>query len=148
MGTLDLPLLAEKVAAVERHLLRVATRLPDPPASLEPDSDAADVVILHLWQAVQIVIDVAISLCIRLDLGTPSGYGDAFRRLEAAGHLGGDLSDRLVRATGFRNVVAHAYSDIDFLRVEQAARHGPADLRAFLVRVRDLLPDSGEWPEP
>ena len=48
--------LAERAAAVERHLARVAARLPAQPAELLPASDASDAVILHLWQATQIVI--------------------------------------------------------------------------------------------
>lgn len=38
---------AEKVAAVERHLARVAARLPGPDEPLEPSTDASDAVILH-----------------------------------------------------------------------------------------------------
>jgi hypothetical protein len=53
--------LAEKVAAVQRHLARVRERLPDDPVDLAPSTDASDAVILHLWQAVQIVIDLATS---------------------------------------------------------------------------------------
>jgi hypothetical protein len=43
--------------AVERNLRRVADRLPNEPSDLEPVTDASDAVILHLWQATQIVID-------------------------------------------------------------------------------------------
>jgi hypothetical protein len=65
MGALDLPVLAERVATVERHLARVAARLPQQPAELAPATDASDAVILHLWQAVQIVIDLGLSACLQ-----------------------------------------------------------------------------------
>ena len=45
----------------------------------------------------------------------------------------------MTRAAGFRNLVAHAYDSLDMRRVHDAASHGPADLRAFLARLRDLL---------
>jgi uncharacterized protein YutE (UPF0331/DUF86 family) len=106
---------------------------------LRPSTDAADAVILHLWQAVQIVIDLALAVCLHLGLGTPGSYADAFRRLAAAGRLENDLADRLVRAAGFQNVVAHAYEELDMARIHRAAREGPADLRKFLAVVRDLL---------
>ncbi len=48
MGSLDRPVLAERAAAVERHLARVAARLPSQPSDLVPVSDASDAVILHL----------------------------------------------------------------------------------------------------
>jgi uncharacterized protein YutE (UPF0331/DUF86 family) len=100
-------------------------------------TDASDAVILHLWQATQIVIDLAMSTCLSLNLGTPGSYGDAFRRLQNAGLVGAELADRLVSAADFRNVVAHAYDTLDMSRVHRAATHGPADLRAFLAVLRD-----------
>jgi uncharacterized protein YutE (UPF0331/DUF86 family) len=136
--TLDRPVLAERTAAVERHLRRVAARLPRTPDDLTPASDASDAVVLHLWQATQIVIDLAVSACVALKLGTPASYADAFRRLANGGLIDTELADRLARAAGFRNVVAHAYESLDLARVHRAATLGPPDLRAFLQRLAEL----------
>jgi uncharacterized protein YutE (UPF0331/DUF86 family) len=138
MTALDPEVLAERVSAVERHLQRVADRLPESITDFQPATDASDAVILHLWLAVQIVIDLATALCIRLHLGAPDTYGDAFRRLARAGRLDEDLAGRLARAAGFRNIVAHAYESLDMARVHAAATSGPGDLRAFLRVARDL----------
>lgn len=87
MTALDPSVLAERAMAVERHLRRVADRLPATPAEFLPATDASDAVILHLWQATQIVIDLAMSACLARDLGTPASYAEAFRRLQSAGLL-------------------------------------------------------------
>lgn len=139
MAGLDRQILAERAAAIERHLERVAARLPADAAYLEPSTDASDAVILHLWQAVQLTIDLALTACLQLKLGTPENYGDAFSRLEDAGHLDPSLARRLVRAAGFRNLVAHAYEKMDMSRVYRAAAEGPADLRAFLGVLGTLV---------
>ncbi len=139
MTALDRELLAERTAALERHLARVAARLPGTPDGLAADQDAADAVILHLWQALQLVIDLALSACSDLRLGTPASYADAFRRLGAAGKLDPELVERLVRAAGLRNVVVHAYDRLDLARIHRAASDGPRDLRAFLAALRDLV---------
>jgi uncharacterized protein YutE (UPF0331/DUF86 family) len=139
MTSLDRALLAERVATVERHLARVSAKLPPDADDLRPGTDAADAVILHLWQAVQVVIDLAVSCCFTWHLGAPGNYGDAFLRLPANGYLDEGLAHRLVRAAGFRNVVAHAYDDLDLRRVYAAAVAGPDDLRAFLRVLRDRL---------
>jgi uncharacterized protein YutE (UPF0331/DUF86 family) len=133
----DSALLAERSMAVERHLRRVADRLPSSSEELQPATDASDAVVLHLWQATQIVIDLAMAACLSLKLGTPASYADAFRLLEKSGVIDSGLADRLVRAAGFRNIVAHAYENLDMRRVHQAAVHGPADLRVFLARLAD-----------
>ena len=87
MSGLDRDILAERAMVVRRHLARVAERLPDHVDELRPATDASDVVILHLWQAVQVVIDLAVAACVSWDLGAPPSYAGAFRRL-AAGRIG------------------------------------------------------------
>lgn len=143
MSLFDRAVLAERTMTVERHLRRVAERLPGSAAELQPLTDASDAVILHLWQATQIVIDLAMAACLSLKLGTPGSYADAFRRLQQSHVIEAALADRLVRAAGFRNVVAHAYDTLDMTRVHKAAQTGPADLRAFLAVLRDRAPERG-----
>ncbi len=144
MGGLDASALAERVAAVERHLRRVADRLPQDEDELQAGTDASDAVILHLWQAVQIVIDLAVSICVGLGLGAPPAYADAFRALHRAGVIDAGLAERLVRSAGFRNVLVHAYEELDPSRVHAAATSGPADLRAFLSTARDQVTARGD----
>jgi uncharacterized protein YutE (UPF0331/DUF86 family) len=112
---IDRELLAERAATVARHLR----------------------VVLHLWQAVQVVIDLAVSSCVRLGLGSPPTYADAFRMLATARLIPGELAQRLGHAAGFRNLIMHAYAELDLRRVHTAATSGPADLRAFLAALRD-----------
>ena len=117
--------------AVERHLRRVAERLPASASEMQPATDVSEAVILHLWQATQIVIDLAMAACLSPKLGTPASYADAFRRLQQATVIEPALANRLVRADGFRNLVAHAYDTLDMTRVYNAAQEGRADLIAF-----------------
>jgi len=135
MSPLDRAVLAERVLALDRHLARIAEKLPATVDGLTASSDASDAVILHLWQATQIVTDLAVSACVALGAGTPQTYADAFRKLAASGVIDPALADRLVRAAGLRNVVAHAYDQLDLARVFEAVRTGPADLRAFLGAI-------------
>lgn len=139
MSALDPDVLAERTMVVRRHLARVAERLPRDADELRPATDASDAVVLHLWQAVQVVIDLALAACLRFDLGTPTTYADAFRRLAGAGVISQAMAERLSRAAGFRNVIAHAYDQLDMARVFRAAREGSADLEAFLAAMRDRL---------
>lgn len=138
MSAIDRRVLAERTVVLERHLARVRDRLPAHESELQASTDASDAVILHLWQATQIVIDLAVSACVSLGAGTPQNYADAFRRLQAQRVIDDPLADRLVRAAGFRNVVAHAYENLDLARVHRAASSGPGDLRAFIEALARL----------
>jgi uncharacterized protein YutE (UPF0331/DUF86 family) len=55
------------------------------------------------------------------------------------GGLDADLAERLVRAAGFRDVIAHEYGSLDLRLVHAAASRGPADLRAFLQAAARLV---------
>jgi uncharacterized protein YutE (UPF0331/DUF86 family) len=134
---IDRELLAERAGTVVRHLDRVAEYLPADPAELRPMTSTTDTVVLHLWQAVQVVIDLAVSTCVRLGLGTPATYADAFRQLADAEVIPAGLAERLARAAGFRNLLVHGYGRLDLRRVHAVAVSGPPDLRAFLVALRD-----------
>lgn len=137
MSLLDPALLAERTAHLERHLERVRSRLPARAEDLLPESDVCDAVILHLWQAVQIAIDLGVSACVKLGLGAPPTYAEAFRRLAEHEVIDVELAQRLARAAGFRNLVAHAYDRLDLRLVYDAARDGPADLIALVRALRD-----------
>lgn len=139
----DREVLAERTAAVSAHLRRVADHLPTDPADLRPQDSSTDTVILHLWQATQVVIDLAVSTCVRLGLGSPPTYGDAFRDLATAGVIDNELAHRLAGAAGFRNLVVHAYARLDLHLVHAIATAGPPDLTAFLRALAAYAPRTG-----
>lgn len=136
---LDKEILAERLGALERHLRRVSEKLPKKPTDFLSGRDSSDAVILHLWQAVQLTIDTALAACVRLNLGSPTSYANAFFKLSEAGYLDKELAVRLAHAAGFRNRIVHAYEDLDMQKVYLIAQAGPRDLRAFFASVRDLL---------
>ena len=87
--------------------------------------------------ATPFVIDMAVSACVTSGLGSPPTYGDAFRLLGRHGVVETGLADRLARAAAFRNLLVHAYGELDLRRVHTIASQGPADLLAFLAALRD-----------
>jgi uncharacterized protein YutE (UPF0331/DUF86 family) len=126
-------------AVIEQRLARVKELLPSSSEEIRPMTDPSDLLLFHLWQAVQAAIDLAVAACVHFRLGAPRNDGEAFQRLAQAGFLDPGLAGRLVQAVGFRNAVAHAYHKLDMERVYRAAKEGPADLRAFLAALAKRL---------
>lgn len=71
----------------------------------------------HLQLALQCGIDIALHILADDTDRTPEDYGTAFRELGALGILDRDLADRLRLAAGLRNVLVHAYLDVDPVRI-------------------------------
>ena len=51
--------------------------------------------------------------------------------LARAGIISDELSGRLQRMVGFRNVAIHEYQELDMARVKQVIEHGSEDLLEF-----------------
>jgi uncharacterized protein YutE (UPF0331/DUF86 family) len=81
----------------------------------------------HLQLALQRAIGIALHILADDTDRTPEDYGSAFRELAAVGILGQDLADRLRLAAGLRNILVHAYLDVD-----------PARIWTHLGRLGDL----------
>jgi len=75
---------------------------------------------------------------VKSGLGSPTSYGEAFRKLSSAGVIEAGLSERLTRAAGFRNVVGPRLRRLGHGPCHKTAMQGPADLRAFLAAMAAL----------
>ncbi len=71
----------------------------------------------HLQLALQCAIDIALHILADDTDRTPEDYGTAFRELAAVGILDRELADRLRLGAGLRNVLVHAYLDVDPTRI-------------------------------
>ncbi len=97
---------------------------------------------LHLAQ--QCVIDIANHLISVHDLAVPESYGQAFEVLAVAGILPKKLAPRLRQMAGMRNLLVHAYLDIDHGRVHDSIQSNLNDLREFAGLMTQLLEDERE----
>ena len=92
---------------------------------------------LHL--ACESVLDIAHHVI--ADQGYPQAgsYRDSIEVLEKEGLIGPDLSERLKRWMGFRNVLVHLYLEIDHGRVYDAIQEELGDLEEFAGSMARLL---------
>lgn len=94
-----------------------------------------------LQLAIQICIDVGAQLLSEVSARPPSDYAGVFRGLAEAGALDRETADRLADAAGQRNLLVHAYLDIDDREIF-ASLSRLDDLRGFAA-VAQRLADGG-----
>jgi uncharacterized protein YutE (UPF0331/DUF86 family) len=95
--------------------------------------------LLHL--ACECVLDIAQHVIADRGYRQPSNYKDAIEVLHQEGLLASDLSVRLQRWMGLRNVLVHFYIDIDHGRTFDAIADDLGDLEQFAARMAQLLGD-------
>lgn len=96
-----------------------------------------------LQLAEQACIDLGAHVVTEVSAPPPGDYAGVFTTLAETGHLDPDLARRLVEVAKQRNLLVHAYLDIDDRKIFESLRHLD-DLRAFAEAVQRLLDDSAE----
>jgi uncharacterized protein YutE (UPF0331/DUF86 family) len=99
------------------------------------DIDCQDIVIFNLQKAIQGCIDIAAHIISDEDLGLPGSTNEMFYLLEENGYLGRDLTEKMVKAVGFRNLIAHEYEKLDLEQVYKVAQKDIRDLQAYIKAI-------------
>ncbi len=140
----DPGLLAKKLAFIETCLreLRTLARI---------DLVLEDVrelrFVEHTLQlAIQAALDVASHVVSDERLGEPATNRELFTLLARNGWLATDLAARLSNMAGFRNVLVHAYTEVDPAIVRDVVLNHLGDLDAFVAVTRERLPTVGGPP--
>ena len=92
----------------------------------------------HMQLAIQAAIDVALHISAEDFSKTPDDYGSSFTLLAESGVIGKRLAESLVKGTKLRNLLVHAYLDIDPERMWQNLE-GLSDLEEFVGLVDEYI---------
>ncbi len=133
----DAELVRKKLGRIERWLLdldqvAVADRL-------ETDIVMERFVLHTLQLAIRATMDVASHIASDERLGEPRSNAELFALLARAGWIPEDDVSTLQAMVGFRNVLVHAYDDVNLSIVRDVLEHGLADLERFVATVRQRL---------
>ena len=102
-----------KSASIERCVARVREVHAGDDDAVERDMTRQDAIVLNLQRACEASIDLAMHLVRVRRLGVPQESREAFDLLEKARLIDADLSLRMKRMVGFRNVAVHDYRKLD-----------------------------------
>lgn len=142
IATIDTAVIDARLRELSRRLRRVEAKRPASVKQLAADEDLQDIVTRNLELAIQTCIDIAFHLCGARGV-VPATAADAFAQLTKLGLIERSLAQRLQRAVGFRNVLAHEYTEVDWTIVMQVIRTGTRDLAAFGKAVVKMLGEQG-----
>ncbi len=129
-----------KLRELSRRLHRVEVKQPASIKALAADEDLQDILTRNLEVAIQTCIDIAFHLCGAHGV-VPTTAAEAFAQLAERGLIERGLAARLQRAVGFRNVLVHEYTEVDWKIVMQVIRTGTRDLAVFGKAVLKMLED-------
>lgn len=120
-----------KIAAIERCLLRIREEYLGHEAELTTNFTRQDSIILNLLRACEAAIDIAMHLVRIRGLGLPQDSRDAFSLLLRANLIPGELCPRLQAMVGFRNVAIHDYQKLNLDIIRAVLNERLADFEAY-----------------
>ncbi|MEK8088672.1 type VII toxin-antitoxin system HepT family RNase toxin [Thermithiobacillus plumbiphilus] len=125
--------LLNKAAIIERCLQRVTEEYRGHESELEQNFTRQDAIVLNLLRACEAAIDLAMHQVRVERLGLPQESREAFQMLEAAGIISPDLSTRMQRMIGFRNIAVHEYQKLDLAILRNVLDQRLDDFREFVA---------------
>lgn len=103
----------------------------------DPDTHHLAERYLHL--AIEAALDIANHVIASRGYEAPETYKDGFSILAQHGFVEVELAKRLQSWAGFRNILVHAYADIDHGIAWDSIKNDLGDLRAFAGKAAELL---------
>ncbi|MGB9608601.1 MAG: type VII toxin-antitoxin system HepT family RNase toxin [bacterium] len=91
----------------------------------------------YLYLAIQSTIDLAQAIISLKNLRKPTTMAESFLILEEEGIIDRELSERLVRMVGFRNILAHDYTEINYEIVYEVLHKRLKDIKKFIEEVSE-----------
>lgn len=131
----DRDLIIAKASSVRKYLKRVEEKRGQDVQEFLKDFDCQDIVSFNLQLAIQNCIDIAAHIISEEGIGVPGSLTEMFYLLEENGYLSEGLTEKMVRAVGFRNLLVHEYGKIDLKQVYQIANEHIEDLNRYLLSI-------------
>ena len=134
------PVILKKIESLKFCVGRIQAKRPPDSETLKNDLDIQDIISVNLERAVQLCVDICALVIAERDLRTSNTMAGTFRILESAGSLSPDLSLKMQKAVGFRDISVHEYEDLDWDLVFDIISNHLTNFSCF-VREIDRIAD-------
>lgn len=131
----DRNIILSKASAVKRHLSRITKKSSVSLQIFLKDIDCQESILFNLQMAIQNCIDIAAHIISDEGLGVPGSNNEMFYLLEENGYLDNELTEKMIKAVGFRNLVVHEYCKVELKQVLEVAQNDIKDLNEYLISI-------------
>lgn len=121
-----------KASKVDQHLKRIKDKRKVDINTFLNDLDCQESILFNMQMAIQNCIDIAAHIVGDEELGVPGSTNEIFYLLEDNGYINYDITEKMVAAVGFRNLVVHEYGKVDLKQVYQFAQEEIEGLKKFV----------------
>lgn len=132
---IDIDLIMAKSGSVKKYLNRIKLKSNTDLQTFLADLDRQESILFNMQMAIQNCIDIASHIISDEGFGVPGSTNEMFYLLEDNGFLSNPLTEKMVKAVGFRNLMVHEYGKIDMDEVFEIAQKSINDLNDYLKSI-------------
>lgn len=132
----NIAVLENKISNIKKHLKTLERYKGYSREEIEKNIDIRGALERYLYLAAQASIDLAEAVIAYKNLRKPTTMGETFHILSEEHIISDALADKMIRMTGFRNVIAHDYEKINYDIVYDILQNNLKDIDDFLKKVK------------
>ena len=129
----DHDLIVAKVGIIKKHLRRIAEKSKVNFDTFIKDIDRQEIVSFNLQLAIENCTDLAAHIISAEGLGVPGSASEMFYLLEENGFLSQELTEKMIKAVGLRNLIVHEYTKIDLKRLFKIVQNDIKDIDNYVA---------------
>lgn len=125
-----------KAAIIERCLRRIEEEYIGFEKELSTNLTKQDSILLNMERAIQASIDLGTYIVKKRKLGLPQSSREIFDLLLDEKIVSQELTGKMKKMVGFRNIAVHEYQKLDLNIIEQILKN---DMKDLLIFKREIL---------
>ena len=134
-------LLLRKAVVIRQRLARIRAALPARAEDVLDDERLESFLSFQIFLLIQDAVDLATHLVAARGLGVPGSQREVFEMLAAHGLLARETSEAMAAMSSLRNRIAHAYGDIDPVRLIREAPVGLDQVEKLVAELAARIPE-------
>jgi len=135
----ELSVIENRISLVRKYLKTLERYRNLDIREISSDVDKKGAVERYLYLASQATIDLADAVISFKKFRKPTSMSESFHILNEERVIPNDLTEKMVKMTGFRNVVAHDYEKINYEIVSNIRKKSLDDIETFAKTISDYF---------
>lgn len=135
----NIEVIKRKLSEVEKYFTIVKKYRAYPQKKIFNDETLRGAVERYLYLLCQSTIDLAEAVLVYFKLRTPATYGEVFEILSENKIISANLASKMKKMTGFRNILVHAYGEVNQEILFQVLHGDIKDIKSFLDKIKKRI---------
>ena len=131
-------IIENKISSIKKYLSILTGYQKYTQSEIETAVDLRGAIERYLYLAIQATIDLAEAVISFKNLRKPSTLSESFDILAENNLLDAILTEKLVKMTGFRNLIAHDYERLNYDIVYDILQNRLGDLEEFIKQIKKI----------